>query len=151
MTSAWLSGFFAAVGALIGAGATLSSGLITNRAQQRLAAETRTAQVADVRRAAYGDYLTAVYSFMDRSREVIAMIENDVSTTECHAAHRAYLEEWDHLQGAYAPVIIAGPSEIEGSAEALRSCLALLADQCDEFYKAYMNGQKGDQTGRYDT
>jgi hypothetical protein len=42
---------------------------------------------------------------------------------ECDIAHSAYLEDWEHLQPAYAPVLIAGPSQIEESAEKLRFCL----------------------------
>jgi len=106
-------------------------------------------KVAEVRRAAYGDYLTAVYCFMDRSRELIAMIERDAGASECDNAHRAYLEEWDRLQGAYAPVIIAGPSEIEESAEALRSRLGFLADVCDGYYAAYVSGEKGARTEKF--
>jgi hypothetical protein len=43
--------------------------------------------------------------------------------SECDAARRAYLEDWEDLQPTYAPVLIAGPSQIEESAENLRFCL----------------------------
>lgn len=149
MTSAWLSGFFAALGTLIGAGATLSSGLISNHSQRRLATEARMGEVAEVRRAAYGEYLTAVYSFMDRSRELIARIESDADASEFDAAHKAYLTAWDRLQDAYAPVIVAGPSGVDESAETLRSSLGFLADECDDCYAARMRGNKVAQTERF--
>jgi len=69
MTSEWLSGAFTALGAVLGAGATLAAGLIGNRTQRGLAEASRKA-----RREAYAEYLTAVYSFMDRARELIATV-----------------------------------------------------------------------------
>jgi hypothetical protein len=140
MTSAWLSGAFTALGAVLGAGATLASGLIGNRAQRELAEASRKAQITDARREAYAEYLTAVYSFMDRARELIAALEANADMTECDAARRSYVEDWVHLQPKYAPVLVAGPSQIEGSAENLRFCLGDLADQCDGWYTARKNG-----------
>jgi hypothetical protein len=103
--------------------------------------------VSEVRRAAYAEYLTTVYSFMDRSRELVARIGNDAATQECDAAHRSYLEDWERLQSTYAPVVIAGPHEIEESVEALRFHLGVLADECDGLYAAHMNGTKFGRTG----
>jgi hypothetical protein len=146
MTSAWLGGFFTALGALIGADMTLSSGLISNRFQQRLATDARMREVAEVRRPAYGDYLTAVYSFMDRSRELIARIESDADSSELDHTHTAYLTAWDRLQDAYAPVIVTGPSGVEESAEALRSSLGFLADECDGLLAARLRDNRIGQT-----
>jgi hypothetical protein len=127
------------LGAVLGAGATLASGLIGNRAQRGLAEASRKALIADARREAYAEYLTAVYSFTDRARELLGALDTNADMTECDAAHRAYLEDWVNLQPKYAPVLIAGPSKIEGSAEKLRFCLSGLADQCDEWYTARKN------------
>jgi hypothetical protein len=140
MTSEWLTGAFTALGAVLGAGATLGSGLIGNRAQRELADANRMSQIADVRREAYAGYLTSVYTFTDRARELLNKLGEDANMAECDTAWRAYLEEWTNLQPKYAPVLIAGPGEIEGSAEKLRLCLATLADQCDEWYAARKNG-----------
>ncbi|HZC39443.1 MAG TPA: hypothetical protein VE343_02140 [Streptosporangiaceae bacterium] len=142
MASEWLGAGFTALGAAIGAGASFGSVLITNRAQRGLAADTRKDQVAEVRRTAYAEYLTVVYSFMDRSRELIAKIETDAGTQACDAARRDYLEDWDRLQPVYAPVLIAGPSEIEKSAERLRFCLGDLADECDKCNAVYKDGDR---------
>jgi hypothetical protein len=140
MASEWLSGAFTAVGAVLGAGATMGSGLIGNRAQRGVAEASREAQIAEVRREAYAQYLTAVYNFMDRTRELIGKLEGNADMTECDIARRAYLEDWEHLQATYAPVLIAGPSQIEESTESLRFCLGGLADLCDGWYTAYESG-----------
>ena len=142
MTSEWLSGAFTALGAVLGAGATLTAGLIGNRTQRGLAEASRKAQIVEVRREAYAEYLTAVYSFMDRARELIAKLEENADMSECDAARRAYLEDWGDLQPTYAPVLVAGPSQIEESAENLRFCLGDLADECDGWYTARKNGSK---------
>lgn len=142
MASEWLGAGFTALGAAIGAGATLSSVFMGNRAQRALAAAARKDQVAEVRRTVYAEYLTVVYSFMDRSRELIAQLEEDGETRTCEAAHRRYLKDWDRLQPAYAPILVAGPAEIEGSAQALRVCLGALADECDKCYAANSQGGK---------
>ena len=139
MVSEWLSGAFTALGAVLGAGMTLAAGLIGNRTQRGLAEASRKAQIADARREAYAEYLTAVYSFMDRARELIAMLEQNAELAECDDARRAYLENWGHLQPTYAPVLVAGPSQIEASAENLRFCLGDLADKCDGWYTARKN------------
>jgi hypothetical protein len=136
MASEWLSGVFTAVGAVLGAGATMGSGLIGNRAQRGLAEASREAQIADVRREAYVQYLTAVYNFMDRARELMGKLEENADIIECDVARRAYLKDWEHLQVTYAPVVIAGPSQIEESAVNLRFCLGGLADLCDGWYTA---------------
>ena len=89
---------------------------------------SRKAQNVDVRREVYAEYLTAVYRFMDRVRELIAKLAENADTSECDSARRAYLEDWGrHLQPAYTPVLVAGPSQIEESAENLRFCLGDLA------------------------
>ena len=89
---------------------------------------SRKAQNIDVRREVYAEYLTAVYRFMDRVRELIAKLAENADTSECDSARRAYLEDWGrHLQPAYTPVLVAGPSQIEESAENLRFCLGDLA------------------------
>ena len=63
MTSEWLSGAFTALGAVLGAGATLTAGLIGNRTQRGLAEASRKAQIVETRREAYAEYLTTVYNF----------------------------------------------------------------------------------------
>lgn len=142
MTSEWLSGAFAALGAVLGAGATLTAGLIGNRTQRGLAEASRTAQIAETRREAYAEYLTTVYNFMDGARELIAKLAESADTSEYDAAHHAYLKDWGHLQPTYAPVLIAGPSQIEKSAENLRFCLGNLADKCDAWCKARKDDNK---------
>jgi hypothetical protein len=42
----------------------------------------------------------------------------------------------ERLQPAYAPDLVAGPSQIEESAENLRFCLGDLPDKCDGWYTA---------------
>jgi hypothetical protein len=142
MTSEWIVGVFTALGAALGAAGTLASGLIGNQTQRGIAEASHKAQVAEVRREAYAVYLTAVYNFMDRARELIASLENEGDTPEFDVAHRAYLDDWQHLQPTYAPVLIAGPSEIEESAEILRFCLGDLADKCDGWYAARRDGRR---------
>jgi hypothetical protein len=73
---------------------------------------------------------------MDRARELLARLEENADMSECDAARRAYLEDWEDLQPTYAPVLIAGPSQIEESAENLRFCLGDPADECDGWYTA---------------
>lgn len=123
MTSEWLSGAFTALGAILGTGVTLATGLIGNRTQRELAEASRKAQIADARREAYTEYLTAVYSFMDSARGLIAALDENDDITEFDDVHRAYLEDWVNLHFKYAPVLIAGPGQIEESAQSLRHCL----------------------------
>jgi hypothetical protein len=113
-----------------------------NRAQRALAAADRETHIAEARREAYAAYLTAVYRFMDRARELIAKLEEPAEMSECSAAHGAYKDEWENLHPTYAPVLIAGPGKIERSAEVLRFCLGDLADKCDSWYEARMAGTK---------
>jgi hypothetical protein len=144
VTSEWIAGIFGALGAALGASAALASSLIGTRAQRDLADASQKAQTAEVRRTAYAQHLTAVYSFMERARELVARIENDAAGQECEMAHRAYLDDWERLQPTYAPVIVAGPDEIVKSAEALRFALGLLGDGCDAWYAAHMNSTEFD-------
>jgi hypothetical protein len=58
MTSDWFGGAFTALGAVIGAGATLLAGLIGNRAQRGLAEANHKAQIVEARREAYAAYLS---------------------------------------------------------------------------------------------
>lgn len=74
---------------------------------------------------------------MDGARELIGKLEENAALKECDVARRAHLEDWGHLKATYAPVLIAGPSQIEESAENLRFCLGGLADLCDGWYVAY--------------
>jgi hypothetical protein len=87
-------------------------------------AVSRKALIADTRREAYAEYLTAVYSFADRARDLLAALDTNSDMTACDAAHRAYHEGRVNLQPKYAPVLISGPSKIEGSAE---NCTPVLA------------------------
>jgi hypothetical protein len=142
VTTELIAGVFTALGALIAAGATFASGFMANRVQRGLAAAGREAQIAETRREAYAAYLIAVYSFMDRARELIAHLGNNTEISECDAAYRTYHNDWETLHPTYASVLIAGPDKIEGSAEALRFCLGDLADKCDRMYSAYEAGKK---------
>jgi hypothetical protein len=144
MASEWIAAVFGALGAALGASAALASSWIGNRAQRDLAAASRKAHVAEVRRVAYAEYLTTVYSFMESARELVARLENDAAELECDAAHRAYCEDWERMQPTYAPVMIAGPDEIEESAKALRFRLGFLADGCDAWYAAHGNSAEFD-------
>jgi hypothetical protein len=79
---------------------------------------------------------------MDRARELVAKLEEHAEMSECSAAHRAYIDDWENMQPTYAPVLIAGPGQIEKDAEALRFCLGDLADKCDSLYAANKAGAK---------
>jgi hypothetical protein len=65
VTSGWIAAVVALVGAVIGAGATLTANWLAARTQLKLAAGNREQQRAEVRRGACADYLTATDSFMD--------------------------------------------------------------------------------------
>lgn len=142
MATELIAGVFTALGALIAAGATFASGLLGNRAQRASAAAGRETQIAEARREAYAAYLTAVYRFMDRARGLIGVLEADAEMSECSAAYRSYVDDWENLHPTYAPVLIAGPGKIEESAEILRFCLGELADNCDSWYVARSAGAK---------
>jgi hypothetical protein len=63
-----------------------------------------------------------------------------VQAAERDAAHAAYFAGWEHLQRVCAPVVIAGPGELGERAEALKSQLGALGDECDRWYAAHKNG-----------
>ena len=144
MASEWITTVASLAGAVVGAGATLSANWFAARTQSRtqvtLAVGKREEQSADVRRAACAEYLTAVDSFMDQARELVSRMENGAPPTECKGAHDAYSAGWELLQRVCAPVVIAGPSELAEMAEALKSQLGDLGDECDGWYAAHENG-----------
>ena len=105
-----------------------------------LAIGKREEQSADVRRAACAKYLTAVDSFVDQARELVSRMENGAQPTECKDAYATYSAGWELLQRVCAPVVIAGPSELAERAEALKSQLGALGDECDGWYAAYQDG-----------
>lgn len=134
---------------MVGSGATLATNWITSRTQRELAANDREQRRAEVRRAAYADFLVAVESFKDQARELVYRIENDVPKPECDAAQATYFAGWQDLQRTYAPVRIAGPSELAKRAEGLQYRLAALADVCDSWYTAHQNGPTRSRDGRF--
>ena len=87
MASAWIAGVFGAIGALVGAGATLAASWIPTRSQRQLAADNREERKAKVRRAASAKYLVTVDSFIDSARELVYRIENEASEPDREAAH----------------------------------------------------------------
>jgi hypothetical protein len=67
-------------------------------------------------------------------------MENGATAAERDAAHAAYFAGWEQLQRVCAPVVIAGPGELGERAEALKSQLGALGDECDSWYAAHKNG-----------
>lgn len=140
MTPGWIAALVGLAGAVVGASATLTANWLTARTQLKLAVGNREQQRAEVRRGASAEYLTAVDCFMDEARELVSRMENGAPGPERDAAYAAYFAGWEHLKHVCAPVIIAGPSELGERAEALQSQLAVLGDECDNWYAAHKNG-----------
>jgi hypothetical protein len=140
VSSEWIAGIFGILGAVVGAGTTLTANWISTRTQIMLAARDREQRSADVRRAACAEYLIAADSFMDRARELVRRMEDNAPKAECETLYAAYFADWEQLQRARAPVVIAGPSELGKQAERLQSHLGALGDVCDGWYAAYQNG-----------
>lgn len=151
VTSEWIAAAFGVVGAVVGAGATLTANWIATRTQLELAAHNREQQRAEVRRAACAEYLVAVDSFMDQARELVSRMENDAPRPQCDAAHASYFAGWEHLQRVRAPVVIAGPSELGDRTDALRHQLAALGDECDSWYTAHKNGSTRGRAAKFST
>jgi len=149
VTSGWIAAVVALAGAVIGAGATLTANWLATRTQLQLAAGNREQQRAEVRRGACADYLTAVDSFMDQARELVSRMENGAQAAERDAAHAAYFAGWEHLQRLCAPVVIAGSGELGERAEALKSQLGALGDECDRWYAAHKNGQVRSRVSKF--
>lgn len=137
------------LGAGLGAGATVTASWTATRSQRDVVTASRDSHAAEVRRAAYADFLTIVDSFTDRARAVVAAMENFVPLPECEAAFRAYVAEWEELQRKCAPVIIAGPAGAGERAAALRGQLGAMADECDTWYKAHMQGPARPRSARF--
>jgi len=138
--SEWIAAIFGILGTVVGAGATLTANWISTRTQLVLANRDREQRSAEVRRAAYAEYLIAADSFMDQARELAHRMQNDASRAECEAVYGPYFASWEQLQRAYAPVVIAGPNELGKLAEKLQSRIGALGDLCDDWYSAYKNG-----------
>jgi len=119
------------------------------RTQRDLAADSRGGRTADVRRNAYAEYLIRVDSFADRARAVVAALENGAPLAECEAGFRAYAADWEDLQRKCAPVVIAGPPDVGDQAAELRGQLGAMADECDRWYKAYMQAPTRMHPGRF--
>jgi hypothetical protein len=149
VTSGWITAVVALAGAVIGAGATLTANWLAARTQLQLAAGNREQQKAEVRRGACADYLTAVDSFLDQARELVSRMDNGAPAGERGAAHAAYFAGWEHLQRVCAPVVIAGPGELGHRAEALKSQLGALGDECDRWYAADKNGQARSRVSKF--
>ena len=128
------------MGALVGAGATLTANWISARTQLRLADDNREQQRAEVRRSACAEYLIAADAFVDQARELVSRMDSNSSESEIHAAHKSYQDGWGQLKRACAPAVIAGPSELKDRAEELMSRLADLGYERDNWYTAHRNG-----------
>lgn len=149
MGSELITGLFGAVGALIGAGTTLTANMITARGQKRLAHDSRKERAADIRRDACAVYLTSVEGFLDRCRELVTALDEDSSGEARERAHEAYLAEWNDLLRSCAPVVIAGPSALGGKAMTLRQAIASLSDECDRWYASYAAGSTRARWAKY--
>jgi hypothetical protein len=139
VASEWIPAVAGLAGAAVGASATLATNWIANRTQVKLAVGNRAQQIADVRRAAFAEYLTAVDTFLDQARDLASRMDQRAPSTECEAAHVNYLVGWESLNRACAPTIIAGPAEVAELAEELQSQLGDLGDTCDSWYSAHQN------------
>ena len=151
VTSEWIAAVFGVLGAVVGAGATLTANWIASRTQLKLAADDRDQRRAEVRRAACAEYLVAVDSFLDQARELVSRMENGSPKPQCDAAYASYFAGWEHLQRVRAPVVIAGPSELGERAEALRYQLAGLGDECDSWFTAHKNGPTRSRAAKFST
>jgi hypothetical protein len=149
VASDWVVGLFAVLGAGLGSAGTLAASWTATRTERDLAADSRSGRTAEVRRNAYAEYLTTVDSFADRARAVVAALENGAPMSECEAAFRAYAAEWEDLQRKCAPVVIAGPPDVGDRAAELRGQLGAMADECDRWYKAYMQAPTRMRAGRF--
>ena len=137
------------VGAGIGSTGTMAATWAALRARRDLALDGPDGRMAMVRREAYAAYLSSVDGFADRARAVVAAIENGAPLPECEADFRAYAAEWEQLQRACSPVVIAGPPNVAERAAELRGQLGVMADECDRLYKAYMQNPTRVQGGRF--
>jgi hypothetical protein len=140
VTSGWIAAVVGLVGAVVGAGATLTANWLTARTQLMLASGNREQQRAEVRRGACAEYLTAADSFMDQARELVSRMESNTPAPELNTAHATYFAGWETLQRACSPVVIAGPAELGELAEAFKSQLGALGDECDSWYAAHKSG-----------
>jgi hypothetical protein len=134
---------------MAGAGATLTANWIAARTQLKLASGNREQQSAEVRRSACAGYLTATGSFMDQARELVSRMQNGAPAPERDAAHAAYFAGWEKLQPACAPAVIAGPGDPGKRAEAPKSQLGALGDECDSWYAAHKNGPVRNRASKF--
>ncbi|MFY9773706.1 MAG: hypothetical protein WAK28_03940 [Trebonia sp.] len=154
MTSGWIA-VIALAGTVVGATSTLAANWLTARVTARtqltMASGDREQQKAEARRGVCAEYLTAVDSFRDQARELVARMEINAPEPEREAAHTAYVAGWENLQRTCAPVIIAGPSELADRAESLKSLLGAAGYECDEWYNAHKNGSTRGRPSKYRT
>jgi hypothetical protein len=150
MASEWIAGIFGAIGAIVGAGATLAASWIPTRAQQQLAIDKQEERKAKVRRAASSAYLVSVDSFIDSARELVYRIEHDASELDREAAHEIYLQGWQRVQRTCAPVEIAGTSDLSAKANELKLHLGSLGNLCDRWYEAAKRGPTRSQTTKFE-
>jgi hypothetical protein len=149
VASDWVTGLFTLVGAGLGSAATMAANWNATRTRRDADNDGR---IATVRREAYADYLSTADSFADRAQAVMVAIENSVSVTDCEGVFRAYVAEWEHLQRACSPVLIAGPPPVSERAADLRGQLGAMADECDRWYKTYVQSLQSPtrlQAGRF--
>lgn len=150
MASAWVAGIFGAIGAMVGAGATLVASWIPTRAQRQLAANSRIERITDVLSAASAEYLMTVDSFIDSARELVYQIVHEAPEPRREAAHEAYRKEWQQLQRTCAVVVISGPSDLGASAEELKRSLGTIGNICDRWYEAVKHGPTNSRAGKFD-
>jgi hypothetical protein len=151
MSSAWVTGIFVAIGAMVGAGATLVASWIPTRAQRQLASDSQRERIAEVLRAATAEYLMTVDGFIDSARELVYQIENEAPEPDREAARKAYLGVWQQLQRTCAVVVISGPSDLGARAEELKLHLGTLANICDRWYEAVKHGPTSSRAGKFET
>ena len=153
MASYWITAIASIAGAVVGAGTTLIANLISSHSQSRtqvmlaadqvrtqvmLAADERNKHIADVRRAACSEYLTAADSFYDQARELAARMHGGAEPAELKDAHDDYFEGWKLLQRVVAPVVIGGPPCLSEKADAFMLKLGDLANICDKWHDAHV-------------
>jgi hypothetical protein len=150
MTSAWVAGIFAAIGAMVGAAATLMASWIPSRAQRQIELNNRKERVAEILRIASAEYLAAVDGFIDSARELVYQIAYQASGPDRDSVRKAYLAEWQKVQRRCAVVTVAGPADLAERAEELKGSLGTMAKVCDRWYEAVKHGPVNSRAGQFD-
>ncbi|WP_370933545.1 hypothetical protein [Amycolatopsis sp. cg13] len=95
MASEWITGAFGAGGAAIGASATLAANWLTGRTQEKLERAKRGGANIDLRRTVCAEFLASVYSYIDKTRELIDAAYTRRDDSAADAAREAYMIEWE--------------------------------------------------------